>query len=64
MKKFTGGRLGGQVLPALPLHGLLMNLLNSGGLNRARLKIKQFRANQRGVREIKCFLFRLEKLFS
>lgn len=27
-------------------------------------KIKQFRANQRGVRDIKFFLFRLEKLFS
>lgn len=27
-------------------------------------KIKQFRANQRGVRDIKFFLFRMEKLFS
>lgn len=27
-------------------------------------KIKQFRSNQRGVRDIKFFLFRLEKLFS
>jgi transposase len=27
-------------------------------------KIKQFRANQRGVRDVKFFLFRLEKLFS
>lgn len=27
-------------------------------------KIKQFRSNQRGVRDVKFFLFRLEKLFS
>jgi transposase len=27
-------------------------------------KVKQFRSNQRGVRDIKFFLFRLEKLFS